>query len=48
MMRGVPSTYQLLKYPTLSRMANIRGDQAMAKTVAAVTQKRFGWAQKTF
>ena len=38
MMRAVPSTHhQLLKYPTLSGMANIRVDQATARTVTAVT-----------
>jgi len=40
MMRAVSSTHhQLLKYPTPSRMANIRGDQAMTGTVAIVAQK---------
>ena len=34
MIRAVPSTHhQLLKYPTPFRMANKRGDQAMARTV---------------
>jgi len=28
-------------------MANIRDDQAMARTVAVVAQKRFDWAQKS-
>ena len=49
MMRVVSSIYhQLLKYLTPSEMVNIRGDQAMARTVAAVTQKRSGWMQKAF
>ena len=48
MMKVVPFTHhQLLKCPTLSGMANIRGDHAMARTVAAVTRKRLGWVQKT-
>jgi len=43
MMRAVPSTHhQLLKYPT-----GIIGDQAMARTVAAVDRKKLGWAQRT-
>ena len=37
MMRAVPSTHhQLPKYPTPSRIANIRVDQAIARMVAAV------------
>ena len=37
MMRGISSTHhQLLKYPTPSGMDNKRGDQVMARTVAAV------------
>jgi len=36
-MRAVPSTHhQLLKYPTPAGMTGIRGDQAMARMVAAV------------
>jgi len=47
MMRAVPSTHHhLLKYPTPSGMANIRGDQTMARTVAAVARKRSGWMPK--
>jgi len=47
MMRAVLSTYhQLLKYPTPSEMANIRGDQAIARTVVAVALKRSGWMLK--
>jgi len=43
MMRAVPSTHhQLLKYLTPIRMADIRGDQAMAQTIAAVAQKKSG------
>jgi len=46
-MRVVPSTHhQLLKYPTPSGMTNIRGDQAMARTVAAIACKRSGWLPK--
>jgi len=42
-MRAMPSTHhQLLKYPKLSGMTNIRGDQVMARTVATVAQKRSG------
>jgi len=41
MMRIDLSTYhQLLKYPTPSGMANIRDDQAMAKIVVVIAQKR--------
>ena len=41
MMRVVPSTHhQLFKYPTPSRMANIKGDQAISRTITAVTRKR--------
>jgi len=36
-MRAVPFIHhQLLKYPTPSRIANIRDDQAMTRTVIAV------------
>ena len=28
-------------------MANIRGDEAMTRTVAAVSRERSGWVQKT-
>ena len=49
MMRVVMSTHhQLLKYPTPSGMANIRGDQVMARTVVVVAQKRSSWVQKTY
>ena len=38
MMRAIPSTHhQLLKYPTPFEMANIRGNQVMARMVAAIT-----------
>ena len=48
MMRVVPSTHhQLLKYLTLSGMADIRVDQARARTIAAIAQKKFGWMTKT-
>jgi len=40
MMRAVSFTDQLLKYPTPSRMANIRGEQAMTRTIAAVARKK--------
>jgi len=47
MMRAFPSTHnQLLKYPTPSGTANIRGDQAMVRIVAVVAQKRSDWTQK--
>jgi len=43
MMRVVPYTnHQLLKYPTPSGMANVRGDQEMARTVDAVARKSSG------
>jgi len=42
MMRVVPSTHQqLLKYPTLIGIADIRGYQAMARTIAAVGRKKY-------
>ena len=48
MMRAVSSTHhELQKYPKSSGMANIRGDQTMARTIVAVAQKRSGWAQST-
>jgi len=48
MMRAVSATHhQLQKYPTSSGMANIRGDQAMARTIVAVARKRSDWAQST-
>jgi len=47
MMRAVSSTHhQLLKYPTPFEMANIRGEQAMSRTIAGVALKRSGWMPK--
>ena len=47
MMRAVSSIHhQLPKCPTSSGMANIRGDQALARTVVAATRKRSGWMQE--
>jgi len=47
MMEAISSTHhQLLECPSPSEMANIRGDQAMARTVVAVAQRRSDWAQK--
>ena len=44
MMRAVPSTHhQLLKYLTPFWTANIRGDQAMARTVIVVARKKSRW-----
>jgi len=46
MIRVILSTHhQLLKYPTPSRMTNIKGDQAMTRTVI-VARKRSRWTQK--
>ena len=47
MVRVALFTYQLLKYPTLIGMADIRGDQAMARTIAAVARKKSGWMMKS-
>ena len=47
MMKAISSTYhQLPKYPTPYGMANIRGDQTMAKTVAAIACKRLSQMPK--
>jgi hypothetical protein len=47
MMRAVPSTYhQLLRYPTKEGTADIRGDQLMSRTCAAVAKKKSGWTKK--
>ena len=48
MMKDVPSTYhQIVRYPTLTGTADIRGDQAGARTILSVAQKRSGWKPKT-
>jgi len=40
MMRAVSSTHHhLLKYPTLSGMANIRGDQVMARKLLQLPER---------
>ena len=46
MMEVVPSSYhQLLRYPTSVGTTDIRGDQAMSPSFAAIAQKRSGWFQ---
>jgi len=48
MMKVITSTHhQLLKYPIPIGMADIRNNQAMVRTIAAVTQKKSGWMTKT-
>jgi len=48
MRRVVTSTdHQLLKYPTPVGMTDIRGGRAMARIIAAVAQKKFGWMAKS-
>jgi len=47
MMRVIPFINQLLKYPTPSGMADIRGDQGMARIIAAVTRKKSSGMTKT-
>jgi len=43
MMRAVPFTrHQLLKYPTLIGMDDIRGDQVVTRTIATVARKKSG------
>ena len=47
MTKVVPSTYhQMVRYPTLTGPADIRGDQVAARTISAVAQKRSGWELK--
>jgi len=40
-----PPTFEA---PRTSGMANIKGDQAMARTIVAVARKKSGWMTKTF
>jgi len=48
MMKVVPSTYhQLVRYPTPIETADIRGDQAMSKTISAIARKKSGRRPKT-
>jgi len=43
MMGAIPFThYQLLKYPTLIGMADIKGDEVITKTIATVAWKKSG------
>jgi len=43
MMKFVPSTYhQLVWYPTPTGTTDIRGDEAAAKTISVVAQKKSG------
>ena len=44
MMKAVPSTYhQLLRYPVPGGTADIRGDQGISRSCAAIALKRAGW-----
>jgi len=48
MTRVILSTHhQLLKYPTPSGMVNIKGDQAMARTIVTIAWKKSDWITKT-
>jgi len=48
MMRVVPSTHhQLLKHPTPTGMANIRGNYAMVRTISAIARKKSCLMAKT-
>jgi len=43
MMKVVPSTYhQLVQYPTPTGTTDIRGDQAISKTISTITRKKSG------
>jgi len=47
MMKAVSSIYyQLVRYPTLTGTADIRGDQAVVRTISAVAYKKSGWKSK--
>jgi len=47
-MKLVLSTYQqLVRYSTSTGTANIRGDQAMSRTISVVTRKKSRWRLKT-
>ena len=49
MMRVITSTYhQLLCYPTREGTMDIRGDQLMSRTCAAMAKKKSGWTKKSF
>jgi hypothetical protein len=44
MMRAVPSTYhQLERYPIPAGTADIRSDQGVSRSCAAIALKRSGW-----
>jgi len=46
-MKAVPSTYhKLVRYPTPIGTTDIRGDQAMSRTISAIARKKFGWKLK--
>ena len=47
MMKVVPSSYhQLLSYLTSMGITDIRGDQAIPRSIAVVSQKKSGWTTK--
>ena len=47
-MKIVQSTYhQLVRYPTLAGMSDIRGDQVTVRTIFVVAQKKLGWKLRT-
>ena len=47
MIKAVPSSYhQLLQDPTLTEIADIRGDQAMSRTISAIARKKLSWVPK--
>jgi len=46
-MKVVPSTYhQMVRYPTPTGTADIRGDQAANRTISVIAQKRSRWKSK--
>ena len=46
-MKVIPSTYHhLVRYPTLTGTTDIRGDQAMTRTISAIAGKKFGLRPK--
>ena len=47
-MKAVSSTYhQLVRYPTPTGTTDIRGDQAISRTISAIARKKYGWRPKT-
>jgi len=46
-MKVVPYTYhQLVRYPTPTGMFDIREDQAISRTIFAISRKKSGWRTK--